>query len=124
MAVESRVTVHNIKHVTVVNFRDSSMLDMALIEDIGRMLYPLVDRQDRRHMVLDFSEVEFMSSSTLGVLLTLRQKLMKVGGRAAICGLRPELRRVFKIAAIEKMFDFYRNEEEALNSFGVHTTER
>ncbi len=119
----SRLTVHPIKHVTVANFQDSSLLDMASIQRIGDVLFPLIDRQNRREMILDFGPVEFMSSAALGVLLTLRQKMEKVNGRLVICGLRPELRKVFKLAAIDKLFEFYDTEEAALNSFGVHTTE-
>jgi anti-sigma B factor antagonist len=121
MGHESRLTLHAIKHVTVVNFHDSSILDMARIQQIADLLYPLVDRNDRRELLLDFTEVEFMSSGALGVLLTLRQKLTKVGGRAVICGMRAELRKVFKIAALDKLFEFVSTEEEGLNSFGVST---
>jgi len=33
--------------------------------------------------------------------------------------MRDDLRKVFTISRLDKLFNFYKNEEEALNAFGV-----
>ncbi len=111
--------VETIRGVTVVNFGDVSILDSVHIDRIGQQLYELVDRFDRRQLVLDFSGVRLLSSQALGVLLTLRKKLQAAKGRLVICGLRPDLRKVFSITKLEKLFKFEPDEEHALNVFGV-----
>jgi len=118
---EAQVLVQNIGGVTVVDFTDSSILDGIAVETIGQRLYELVDERARRKVLLDFTQVKFLSSSLLGVLIKLQQKAKAIKGRIAICGLRPELRRVFEISRTEKLFSFYDSEEAALNSFGVFT---
>ncbi len=111
--------VETIRGVTVVNFGDVSVLDSVHIDRIGQELYELVDRFDRRQLVLDFSGVRLLGSQALGVLLTLRKKLQAAKGRLVICGLRPDLRKVFSITKLEKLFKFEPDEEHALNVFGV-----
>jgi anti-anti-sigma factor len=119
MEGRSNLLVQTIRAVTVVNFGDATILDSLHIERIGQELYELVDRFDRRQIVLDFSGVRFLSSQALAVLLTLRRKLESVKGRVVICGLRSDLREIFRITKLEKIFEFQPDEERALNVFGV-----
>ena len=114
--------IQTIGDVTVVNFIESSILDASSISSIGQQLYELVDKQDRKKVVLDFEKVRFLSSMALGVLINLRKKSAAIKGSIALCSLRPELFRVFKISKLDKLFKCYENEEKALNSFDVYTT--
>ena len=63
--------------------------------------------------------MKVISSSLLSVLITLQKKAQAINGRVAICGLRKELRKPFKITQLDKMFSFYDDQEAALADFGV-----
>jgi len=117
----ARLMIHSMRDVTVVNFEDSSILDAAQIEAIGKALYDLVDVRNIRKLILDFSKVQFLSSSALGVLITLRSKCEAARGTLVICGLRKDLMQVFEITNLKKLFTFRSDEEEALAVFGVTT---
>lgn len=117
----SGLVITQIKGVTVVNFRDSSILDGVEVDAIGQELYPLVDEKAVRKLVLDFSSVRFLSSQMLGVLLSLQKKIASIKGRMVICGLRAELFKVFKIMKLEKILTFAESEAKALNSFDIFT---
>jgi anti-anti-sigma factor len=117
MSGDSRLLVQGIGDVTIVNFIDASILDMAHIQKVADELYSLVDEKDRRKIVLDFSAVRFLSSQMLGVLLTLQKKLQALKGKMAFCGIKPELKKVFQITALDKLFEFYPDETKALNAF-------
>ena len=114
---EAGLIVQEIGGVTVINFAGSSILDESTVQSLSRRLYDLAENQDRRKILLDFTPVRSLSSSMLGVLIRLRKRTDSVGGRVAIYGLRPELRRVFKITRLHKLFDFYDDDDEALRSF-------
>jgi anti-anti-sigma factor len=58
--------------------------------------------------------VRFLSSQTLGVLLTLRRKADKANITVALAGIRPELIRVFEITNLDKLFGFFDTTEEAV----------
>jgi len=121
MAVARGLVVQTIKDVTVVNFLDSSIMDSLQIDQLSRQLYDLVDNRHRRKLILDFGKVRLLSSQTLGMLLNLHKKTQRIKGKMVICGMRKELRKVFLITKLDKIFVFNDDEETALNSFGVYT---
>ncbi len=121
MPAPARLLIHPIRDVTIVNFNDASILDAVQVEQIGEQLYELVDRKGRKKLVLDFSNVKLLSSSALGVLITLRKKADQIRGQVVLCGVRKDLRKVFKITRLNKMFTFCDDEEKALATFGITT---
>ncbi len=121
MAGGGRLLIQSFRDVTVANFSDASILDTVQVQQIGEELYALVDNRAIRKLILDFTNVKFLSSSALGVLITLRKKSDEIKGKVLLCSMRPELRKIFKITNLEKLFDFYENEEKALGYFGVST---
>ncbi|GMU20305.1 MAG: hypothetical protein AMXMBFR13_04020 [Phycisphaerae bacterium] len=121
MAGAARLLIHPVRDVVVVNFSDSSILDTLQVQQIGEELYQLVDAQARRKIILDFDKVRFLSSSALGVLITLHKKAQAIKGRVVLCNVRDEIRKIFKITSLDKLFEFHEHEEKALGSFGVST---
>ena len=121
MPTAPRLLIHTIRDATIVNFNDKTILDNAQVQQIGEQLYELVDRKDRKKLILDFTNVKLLSSSAIGVLITLRKKAEQIKGRVVLCGLRNELMKVFKITNLHKLFKFCKNEEKALAVFGITT---
>jgi len=121
MATPARLLIHPIRDVTIVNFNETTILDTVQVEQIGEQLYDLVDKRDRKKLILDFSSVRLLSSSALGVLITLHGKAGKIKGRVVLCGLREELMKMFKITKLHKLFTFCDDEEQALAAFGLTT---
>ncbi len=105
--------------VTVVTFTDSSILDAATIDQIGRDLYQLTDVQNKQKLVLDFSNVKFLSSHALGVFMTLQRKSQAIKGVMVFAGIRKELMKVFTLTGLDKLFKFFPTDAAALESFGV-----
>lgn len=102
--------------VTVVSFRDATMLDATVIQGIARELYEVVEGGGADKVVLDFDNVRFLSSQTLGVMLTLRRKAEKAGVSTAVARVRPELVRVFEITNLSTLFGFFDSVEDAAAS--------
>ena len=65
-----RLEVEDIGDVTVVNFVDKKILDEQNIQVIGEQLFSLVDQEGRRKLLLNFGNVEYLSSAALGKLLS------------------------------------------------------
>ena len=78
-----RLEVEDIGDVTVINFVDRKILDEQNIQVIGEQLFGLVDQDGRRKLLLNFGNVEYLSSAALGKLITLNKKLQAAGGLAA-----------------------------------------
>lgn len=119
MAEPSMLTISEQGGVTIVGFKESGILDAVTIQRIGRELYEIVEKQGRRQVVLDFANVRFLSSQALGVLLTFRRKADAMQAKVALAGLRPELRRVFNVTNLDKLFTFHDDTAAALAAFGA-----
>jgi anti-anti-sigma factor len=117
--VDNQLLITPYKDVTVVSFQNVSVLDSANIEALGRNLLDLIEKQDTRKLVLEFTAVRFMSSQALGVLLQLKRAMEPVHGKIVIVGIRPELHKVFKITNLHKMFIFHNDLDKALAEFNV-----
>jgi anti-anti-sigma factor len=105
--------------VTSVNFQISSIIEADVVQSIGESLYALVDRQALRKIMLDFSDVKFMSSQMVGVLVSLQSRAKAIKGRVILFAMKPELRRVFQIMNLHKILEFAENEDEALAKLNI-----
>ena len=117
MADYRRLTVSENGVVTVVRFIDKKILDEANIQEMGEELFRLVEKENRKLLLLNFASVEFLSSAALGKLITLDKKVKAHGGRLKLSNIRPEIREVFTITRLDKLLDIKDNEADALAAF-------
>ncbi len=118
----ARILVEDYADVTVVTFQDSSILEMKAIDQIGEALYELPDKKDKKKIVLDFTNVKFLASHTIGVLLNLQKKCKAINGQLVICAVKKELMKLFTITNLDKIFKFFPDDAAALKHFGVNVS--
>lgn len=80
-------------------------LDTAASHQFATDIQPLMDQADKS-IVLDFTDLEFISSSGLRILLTLRKASMAKGGDVTITGANPDIEQVFTITGFKSLFKF------------------
>jgi anti-sigma B factor antagonist len=112
----SPIRTQTVDDITVVEFAEPSIIDPVMIQRLGSELYALVDQSGRRKIAIDFTDVRFLSSQTLGVLLTLRKKADAVDGEVCICGMKADLHKVFRITKLDSVFQFFPTRQEALDA--------
>ncbi|RPI64629.1 MAG: anti-sigma factor antagonist [Planctomycetaceae bacterium] len=115
----SGLLVNEFYGTTVVTFQDSLILDGVVVDAIGQELYELVDKKAKRKIILDFTTVKSLSSSLIGVIITLQRKSAAINGRVILCGVRDELMKVFKIVSLDKILMFAKNEDAAMSVLSV-----
>jgi anti-anti-sigma factor len=69
---------------------------------------------DVKHYVIDMSEIGYVSSAGLRVLLLLAKQLDGGAGTLRLAGLNPQVKQVFDIAGFSKLFKIAANKEAAL----------
>jgi anti-sigma B factor antagonist len=112
-----RLEWEDLGDVTVVNFTDRKILDEHTIQVIGEQLFSLVDELGRRKLLLNFGNVEFLSSAALGKLVTLNRKVREAEGRLVLCRINPTIYEVFEITKLNKLIDIRKDEQEGLQAF-------
>jgi anti-sigma B factor antagonist len=119
MTGQRRLTVSEVGDVTVVRFVDRKILDVTNIHELGRELIQLVEEQQRKKLLLNFSTVEFLSSETLGEVIKLEKKVKQHVGKLILTNIKPEIYEVFAITRLNKLFDIRDDEAEALAAFAA-----
>jgi anti-sigma B factor antagonist len=113
-APNRRLDLEEVNGVTVARFTDKKILDESNIQVIGNQLFSLVDDDHRSKIVLDFTNVEYLSSAALGKLITLDKKVKAAGGKLRLCAIRSDILEVFKITRLDKLFTIKENRDKAL----------
>ena len=115
MSVSSHFIVQPIEKYTVVEFRDASLMDAMVLEEIGQALYRLVDEEDRRRVILDFANVQYLSSQAIGIVLSMHRKIVALPkGKLILCGVGSKLMELVKITRLDRVLTIKPTQREAL----------
>jgi anti-sigma B factor antagonist len=68
----------------------------------------------RRKILLDFSDVTYISSGGLRVLLATAKKLKNQEDRYGLCCLSADVLKIVRLAGFTSIFSIYKSEGEAL----------
>jgi anti-sigma B factor antagonist len=114
MSKTRRIKVNESGQVSVVTFVDSKIIDEAEIQELGQELYDLVERDQRQKILLNFTNVEFLSSAALGKLIGFDKRVKQHGAELILSNIRPEIYEVFAITKLTRLFQIKDDEADAL----------
>lgn len=103
--------------ITLLQIQDSR-LD-SRISTLYKQEFLVMKSDGVQQMIVDLSKVSHIDSSGLGALLFGRRLMIESNGDLKILGARASVMNIFKIAHLDRVFDFYDNEGDAVNSYMV-----
>lgn len=83
----------------------SGRLDTAASQQFITDMQPIFDAADK-HIYLDCSNLDFISSSGLRIFLSLRKATISQGGDVTITGMKEEVKNVFAITGFLSLFKY------------------
>lgn len=113
----THVTLTVSNGVSVVEFTDRKILEELAIDEIGDELSKIASGGADAKILLNFKNVEHLSSAALGMLITLNRQVAEQNGSLKLSDISPQIFEVFKITRLNKLFDIYDTADEALQSF-------
>ena len=69
-------------------------------------------------LVIDFTNVEYISSAGLRVFLVLAKRMRDLHGRLVLCGMPEPVSQVFRLAGFMALFQVEKSREDALVRIG------
>ena len=114
---QGRLAVAQKSGVHVVNFLNRKILDESNIVELSNELFDLVDKNKGIKLCLNFGNVQYLSSTVLGKLITLNTRVNEDNGKLVLCAIRPQILEVFKITKLTKLFDIVDDEATALTHY-------
>jgi anti-sigma B factor antagonist len=105
------ITTQNREGATIVSV--NGRIDTATAPALEQAINKEIEAGGRK-VLLNFSQVSYISSGGLRVLLATAKKLKNPGDRFGICGLSPDVLKILKLAGFTSIFSIYPSEGEAL----------
>ena len=69
-----------------------------------------------KKFIFNLSSCEFIDSTFLSALVISYKRIVENGGELIIIGLKPAVKSMFQLTRLDKIFEIYTKEEEALSS--------
>jgi len=113
-----KIEVTNINEVSILSpkgelgLSSSRTLEKIIGEEMGK---------GWKDIVIDFNDVPFVDTAGIGALITSLICLRDKKGDLKLSSLEPQVRRTLQMAGLTKIFEIYKNKEEALRSFQLKT---
>ena len=74
----------------------------------------LIEAGNIRHIIFDFTDVGFMDSSGIGLIMGRYKKVMFLGGRAAVTNVGDVVNRIFTLSGLYQIIERYDTVADAL----------
>lgn len=103
--------------ILTIQFLAPRILDETQLDETARSVLTLLDQTNEEKVILDFKPVQFMSSSMLGKLVLINKKCKEFKVKLKLSSISPEIRPVFKLTKLDKVFDIESDEESARKAF-------
>jgi len=108
------IAVDNIDSVAVATVPVDE-LDASNAGEFKRDMAPVL--QANTSLVLDLSRLRFVDSSGLGAMLSCLRQLSAKSGDMKLCGMSKQVRGLFELVRMHRIFDIYGTKEEAVHAF-------
>ena len=88
-----------------MTFIDERIVDEEQIRELRESLESVIEKIEGGKLILNFSNVNFMTSALLGLLVRVHKRVCESGGRLQLSNLDANLYRIFEITKLTQVFD-------------------
>ncbi|MFV0340246.1 MAG: STAS domain-containing protein [Parachlamydiaceae bacterium] len=114
--LEGIVDIKPEKKGDVLILRFSGRLDAISTPDAEKKVLEMIDKGSS-NLLFDFSNIDYISSAGMRMLLAITKKIKTQPGRLALFGVTTNVMDVFKMSGFDHVLDLHETEEEALEKF-------
>ena len=90
----------------------SGEIDHCAAERMKNEMEGLIKKTKEKTMILDFSDVTFMDSSGVGMLIGRYKTKSVYGGKIYACGLRAAVERLYRMAGLHRIIPILEQERK------------
>ena len=118
MAVAPRIQVHETNGIKVVRFLDHQLFDERTVREVAdQVAAALPNDGSPIRLVVDFSDVNLVSSTLLSKLILLQRRIEATRGKLRLCEMSPIIQQVFRTSNLDRLFSIDRDQRTSIESF-------
>ena len=114
MCEANKLNIKETSGITIVTLGNSDVSGLVEIDKTSEILVDYIKSQQPPKMIVNFDDIKFFSSKTLGMLLNAWKKTEAYGGEIIISGINTQLSRLFRITNLDKIFKYYPDIDSAV----------
>ena len=114
--IRPNIGIEYAEEAVIITFTDRKILEEKDIRSLQESIMSVVDQSEDIRLILDFANVEFLSSAVLGLLIRISKHVLDRKGQLRLCNISPKIYEVFKITQLTKVFDIHTDAQSALES--------
>ena len=99
--VEPKVELRHFDGGIVLTLKDATISEYKHVEGLKREILQMLKNVQAKRVVLDFANVRFFSSPFFALII----KIQQVAGHLEFCNLDPNLRKIFEVTNLTKIFN-------------------
>ncbi|MBI2432990.1 MAG: STAS domain-containing protein [Candidatus Hydrogenedentes bacterium] len=90
--------------IAVGTIRASSVLSAINVAEFGSEVLAYIKAHPRVNLLLNFENVDYLSSAVLTELLRINKAIQETGGRLHLCSVSATIREIFEITNLDRIF--------------------
>ena len=90
-------------------------VDVYTAPELKQQIIDLLDSGSQR-VIVNLQSVDYLDSTALGVLIGGLKRLRERNGSLDLICPNPRIKRIFEITGLDKIFDIFNTEDEALKA--------
>lgn len=118
-SIRPKISVDYGENATIVTLADEKILEEEDIRAVQESIMSVIEQAGRINLVLDFRNVQFLSSAVLGFLIRISKKIYEHDGQLKLCNISPKIHEIFKITRLTKIFDIHEDVESAIEGLSA-----
>jgi len=117
MPAPVRIQVNDANGIKILRFNDQLLFDERTVREVSEQIaISLPSDGTPIRLVLDFSEVNLISSSMLSKLILIQRRIDATRGKLRLCELSPILQQVFRTSNLDRLFAIDRDQRTSLEA--------
>ncbi|MGQ9575647.1 MAG: STAS domain-containing protein [Thermoguttaceae bacterium] len=111
------IQTHSDGKVLTIYLAQTKIVDNLAIEQMYEAIKAALDKGEEPNILIDFRQVKFFSSAALGMLIRVHKRCKEFRLGLKLCNIAPDIRQVFKITGLQKLFEIHPDAADAVAAF-------
>jgi stage II sporulation protein AA (anti-sigma F factor antagonist) len=111
---EPSFEVTQVGSVNVVMLVLPEMMDSHEFDRLNDEMLAAIGGAPEGRWVFDLANLNYMGSSSLGLMVNIRQCVKQAGGRLILCNITPPLMKIIRTCCLDRLFTIARTRDDAV----------
>ncbi len=108
-------TTNETSGVLIIVFEPTNESDYDWQSTQRDWLYKLIEAREDARIAIDLSEVNYLASSEIGFLVTIKRRIDRQKGKVVFFGISPYLQEIFRNMNLTRVLDIVETRNDAFS---------